>query len=326
MTVDTLESALPSSHADPASSEREIVIEARSGWSPLNLRDLWAYRGLFYFLCWRDIKVRYKQTVLGASWAIIQPVMTAIIFTAFFGQRGNMPSDGLPYLIFTYSGLVLWTFFAYAMSQASNSLVNSANLVSKVYFPRLIVPIASALAGIVDFCMAFLVLIAMMVYFRVSPTPALALAPVFVFFALTIALAAGFWLSALNVQYRDVRYVVPFLTQIGLFASPVIYAGNYTSGKTHVLLALNPMTGAIEGFRWAVLGQNHVDTLAISMSIVITAVRGRGVGHDRLCCPRRGAWQEVQAGCDCGAVSHAPGLYRKSGWSAMEVRRESSAT
>jgi len=272
MTAAALEPTEPRLHASATSTEHEVVIEPRPGWSPLNLRDLWAYRGLFYFLCWRDIKVRYKQTVLGASWAIIQPVMTAVIFTAFFGQRGNMPSDGVPYLLFAYSGLVLWTFFAYAMAQASNSLVNSANLVSKVYFPRLIVPIASALAGVVDFCMASLVLVALMVYYKVPPTPALAMLPVFVIFAFAVALAAGLWFSALNVQYRDVRFVVPFLVQLGLFASPIIYAGSYTSGKTHVLLAMNPMTGVIEGFRWAVLGKNHVDPLAIGLSIVITSV------------------------------------------------------
>jgi lipopolysaccharide transport system permease protein len=272
MTPDTAERVSPDFIPDHGHMLREVVIEARSGWSPLNLTDLWAYRGLFFFLAWRDIKVRYKQTVLGAAWAVIQPVLSAIIFTLIFGQAGKLPSDNMPYLLFSYSGLILWTFFAFAMTQSSNSLVNSANLISKIYFPRLIIPIAGALVGLIDFAVAFVVLIGLMIYYGVPPTPALLLAPLFVAYTLVIALAAGIWLSALNVQYRDIRYTVPFLTQIGMFASPIVYAGSLTKGKLHLILALNPMTGVVEGFRWAMLGKNHVDGLSLVLSVTVTAV------------------------------------------------------
>jgi lipopolysaccharide transport system permease protein len=272
MTPDTAERVSPDFIPDPGHMLREVVIEARSGWSPLNLTDLWAYRGLFFFLAWRDIKVRYKQTVLGAAWAVIQPVLSAIIFTLIFGQAAKLPSDNTPYLLFSYSGLILWTFFAFAMTQSSNSLVNSANLISKIYFPRLIIPIAGALVGLIDFAVAFVVLIGLMIYYRVPPTAALLLAPVIVAYTLVIALAVGIWLSALNVQYRDIRYTVPFLTQIGMFASPIVYAGSLTTGKLHLILALNPMTGVVEGFRWAMLGKNHVDGLSLVLSVTVTAV------------------------------------------------------
>ena len=272
MTPDTVERANPGIIPDPGPVMREVVIEAGSGWSPLNLKDLWDYRGLFFFLSWRDMKVRYKQTVLGAAWAVIQPVLSAVIFTLIFGQAGKLPSDHTPYLLFSYSGLIVWTFFAFAMTQSSNSLINSANLISKIYFPRLIIPIAGALVGLIDFAVAFVVLVGLMIYYTVPPTPALLLAPVFVLYTLLVALAAGIWLSALNVQYRDIRYTVPFLTQIGLFASPIVYAGSLTKGKLHLVLALNPMTGVVEGFRWATLGKNHTDPLALTLSVVVTAL------------------------------------------------------
>ncbi len=255
---------------------REIVIRPSKGIVPLNLRDLWLYRGLLYFLCWRDIKVRYKQTLLGAAWAILQPVMNMVIFTIIFGNVAHLQSEGFPYPIFSYSALLPWTLFAYAMSQSAGSLVSNANLISKVYFPRLVIPIASALAGLVDFAMAGLVLVGLMVYYRITPTPALALLPLFVILALIAALAVGIFLSALNVQYRDVRYTVPFLSQIWMYATPVVYASSLTTGKLHVILALNPMTGVVEGFRWALLGKQGLDggALALSTTATILALVG----------------------------------------------------
>jgi lipopolysaccharide transport system permease protein len=258
-----------------AAPEHQVVIEPSKGWAPLNLRDLWAYRGLLYFLCWRDIKVRYKQTALGAGWAIIQPVMTMILFTVVFGHFAKIPSDGVPYPIFSYCGLLPWTFFAYALTQSTNSLVGNANLISKVYFPRLVIPVASALAGLVDLAIAFLVLIGLMIYYHVTPTPAIVLLPLFVLLALAAALAAGIWLSALNVQYRDVRYTVPFLTQFWLFATPIAYPISLISGKWHLVFALNPMTGVVEGFRWALLGQRlDVGALLLSSGVTILALIG----------------------------------------------------
>jgi len=248
------------------------VIEPSKGWAPLNLDALWRYRGLLYFLTWRDIKVRYKQTALGASWAIIQPVLTMIIFTVVFGHFAKIPSDGVPYPIFSYIGLLPWTFFAYAMSQASNSLVGNANLISKVYFPRLIVPIAASLAGLVDFAIAFVVLLGMMVWYHVIPTIAVITLPLFLLLALTAALAVGIWLSALNVQYRDVRYTVPFLTQIWLYATPIAYPSSLIKGPVHVIFALNPMNGVVEGFRWAILGTGAVDGVSLALSTIVSVV------------------------------------------------------
>src|SRR5919108_820507 len=231
-----------------------LTIEPTKGWAPLKLKALWRYRELLYFLTWRDIKVRYKQTALGASWAVIQPVMTMVIFTVVFGRFAKVPSDGVPYPIFSYCALLPWTFFAYAMGQSANSLVGSANLISKVYFPRLVIPIAASLAGLVDFAIAFVVLLGMMVFYHVIPTAAVVTLPLFLLLALAAALAVGIWLSALNVQYRDVRYTIPFLTQIWLYATPIAYPAGLIHGRLHLIFAVNPMTGVVEGFRWAMLG------------------------------------------------------------------------
>lgn len=247
-----------------------LVIEPPRGLVALRLGDLWRYRDLLYFLVWRDIKVRYKQTALGASWAILQPVMTMVIFTVVFGKFAKIPSDGVPYPIFSYCGLLPWTFFAYAMSQSADSLVSNANLIRKVYFPRLVIPVAASLAGLLDFGIAFVLLVGMMAFYRVAPTVAMITLPFFLLLALLTALTVGIWLSALNVQYRDVRYAIPFLVQIWLFATPIAYPASLIHGTWHLVFALNPMTGVVEGFRWALLGTGSLDVPALGISIAVT--------------------------------------------------------
>jgi lipopolysaccharide transport system permease protein len=231
-----------------------IIIKPSRGWLAFHLKDLWQYRELLYFLTWRDIKVRYKQTVLGAAWAVLQPFLTMVVFTLFFGKLAKMPSEGVPYPLFSYAGLLPWTFFAQAMNQSSDSLVGNANLISKVYFPRLVIPLSAGLAPLVDFCIAFVVLIGMMFYYQIFPTGTLIWLPAFLFLAFATSFGVGLWLSALNVQYRDVRYTIPFLTQLWLFATPVIYPSSGVHGHWRIILGLNPMTGVVEGFRWALLG------------------------------------------------------------------------
>jgi lipopolysaccharide transport system permease protein len=242
------------------SSAREVQpliqthIGPSKGWLDLGLRELAEYRELLYFLVWRDVKVRYKQTVLGAAWAIIQPFFTMVVFSLFFGRLANMPSEGVPYPIFSYAALVPWTFFANGLSQSANSLVGSANLLTKVYFPRLTIPIATVLSGVVDFMLAFAVLLGMMLFYRVTLTWNILWLPGFLLLALVTALGVGLWLSALNVEYRDVRYVVPFLVQFWLFATPIVYPSSLLPEPWRTLYALNPMVGVVEGFRWALLG------------------------------------------------------------------------
>lgn len=254
-TITSLELAASSSRPTPDAPREPLVrIRPSRGWTALNLRELWEYRELLYFLTWRDIKVRYKQTALGASWAIIQPFMTMVAFSLFFGQLGKIPSEGLPYPIFTYAALLPWSFFAYALGQSSSSLVGSSNLISKIYFPRLVIPVASVLGGVVDFAIAFVVLLGMMVYFGIWPTPAIVLLLPLLLLALVTALGVGLWLSALNVEYRDVRYTIPFLTQFWLFATPVAYPSSLLGEPWRTLYGLNPMVGVVEGFRWALLG------------------------------------------------------------------------
>ena len=254
-----------------AKSNHVTVIEPAHGWPTINFQELRQYGDLFYFLVWRDIKVRYKQTAIGAAWAIIQPFFTMVVFSLFFGQLAKIPSEGVPYPIFSYTALLPWTFFANAMSQSSNSLVGSANLISKVYFPRLIIPCSAVLTGLVDFALAFVVLIGMMVYYGIYPSWNVLWLPAFLLLALAAALGVGLWLSALNVEYRDVRYVIPFLTQIWLFATPVIYPSSLLHGYWKMLLGLNPMTGVIEGFRWALLGTGSVSVEMLGISILTTA-------------------------------------------------------
>jgi homopolymeric O-antigen transport system permease protein len=261
-----------------------VRIEPSRGWVSLRLRELWEYRELAYFLVWRDIKVRYKQTVLGAAWAIIQPILTMVVFSVFFGRLAKMPSDGVPYPIFAFAALVPWTFFANALTQASSSLVGSANLIKKVYFPRLIVPLAAVLSGILDFALAFGVLLIMMAGYNVGFTLRLLLVPLFVLLAVTTALGVALWLSALNVEYRDVRYVVPFLTQFWLFATPVAYPSSLLSEPWRTIYGLNPMVGVVEGFRWALLntGSEPGPMLAVSSLVSVVLVVGGAYNFRRL--------------------------------------------
>jgi lipopolysaccharide transport system permease protein len=224
------------------------------GWMAVNLRDLWRYRELIYFLTWRNLKVRYKQTLLGVSWAVLEPFLTMVVFTIFFGNLAQVSSDGLPYPIFSYAGLLPWGLFAKALNDASRSLVANSHMLTKIYFPRLILPMASILSGLVDFAIAFVVLLGMMVYYHLWPTAAFWALPLLVLLALITALGVGLWLSALNVLYRDVGYVIPFLTQFWMFISPVIYPSSSISERWRLVYALNPMTGVVEGFRWALLG------------------------------------------------------------------------
>jgi len=230
------------------------VIRPSRGWIPLNLRDLWEYRELLYFLIWRDVKVRYKQTVLGAAWAIIQPFFTMVVFSLFFGKLAKVPSDDIPYPIFSYAALVPWTFFANGLSQSSTSLVASANLIQKVYFPRLVVPISAVISGGVDFVLASVVLLGMMFFYGIVPTWNVVWLPLLLLLALVTSLGVGLWLTAMNVQFRDVRYAVPFLVQAWMFATPIAYPSSLLDEPWRTLYGINPMAGVVEGFRWALLG------------------------------------------------------------------------
>jgi lipopolysaccharide transport system permease protein len=231
-----------------------LRIEASGGWIRLRLGEFWEYRELLYFLVWRDIKVRYKQTALGAIWAIIQPFTTMVVFSLFFGKLAKMPSDNIPYPIFCYAALVPWTFFANGLTQSSESLIGNANLIRKVYFPRLTIPVAAVLSGIVDFGLAFIVLLAMMLYYGIVPTFNVVWLPFFFLLALVCSLGIGLWVSALNLKYRDVRYVIPFLTQIWLFVTPIAYPSSMLPARWQLVYGLNPMAGVVRGFRWALLG------------------------------------------------------------------------
>ena len=248
------------------------VIQPSKGWVPLKLGELWHYRELLYFFVWRDVKVRYKQTALGAAWAIIQPVFTMLVFSIFFGRLANMPSDGVPYPVFVFAALVPWTFFANALGQGSNSLVGSGNLITKVYFPRLVVPTASVISGLVDFLIAFAVLVLLMTWYGIGLSLKILWLPVFVLHAVITALAVALWLSALNVQYRDVRYTVPFLTQFWLFATPVAYPSSLLSPGWRIAYGLNPMVGVVEGFRWALLDTGPAPGLMPVISGLVSVV------------------------------------------------------
>jgi lipopolysaccharide transport system permease protein len=240
---------------EPPADLAHVRREARPGWRAVDFAELWRYRELFYFQALRDIKIRYKQTVLGAAWAVLQPVLTMIVFTLFFGRLGKIPSGGVPYPITTYCALLPWVLFAYALTQASNSLVDNANMITKVYFPRLILPVAATLSGLVDFGISFVFLLGIMGYYGIAPSLAIVTLPLFVLLAIAAALAVGFWLSALNVQYRDVRYVIPFLTQFWLFLTPIAYQTSLVPERWRAVYAVNPMVGVVDGFRWALLGQ-----------------------------------------------------------------------
>ena len=252
-----------------------VVVEPRKGFD-LRLKELWNYRELLFILVWRDIKVRYKQTALGALWAILQPVLATVVFSIFFGRFAKVPSDGIPYPVFAYVGLLPWQLFAYALNESANSLVSNQNLIRKVYFPRLIIPFSAILAGLVDFAIAFVVLLGLFWKYGIVPSASLVVLPVFILLAVASALAIGLWLSALNVQYRDVRYTIPFLTQLWLFATPVVYPSSLVPAKWRALYGLNPMAGVVEGFRWALLGKaaNPGPLVWVSAGMVVLLLLG----------------------------------------------------
>ncbi len=251
---------------------RKTIIQPSSGWKALNLRDLWIYRELVFFMTWRDLKVRYKQTLLGAAWAVLQPFMTMVVFSIFFGSLAKVPSDGVPYPIFSYTALIPWTLFSKALQDASRSLVNNSHMITKVYFPRMILPLASILAGVVDFLIAFVVLLGMMIYYHVVPTANIWTIPLFLLLALVTAVGVSLWLSALNVLYRDINYVLPFLTQFWMYITPIAYSSSLVPEEWQLIYALNPMTGVEEGFRWALLGTGQAPGMLTLISSVVALV------------------------------------------------------
>ncbi len=249
----------------------EIVIEPPRSWIHLRLGELWAFRELLYFFIWRDIKIRYKQTVLGASWAVLQPFLTMVVFSVIFGRLAQLPTDGIPYPVFSYTALLPWQLFSRALSDASASLVGSQQMITKVYFPRLFLPMASVVSGLVDFGIAFVVLLGLMLFYGIQPTLAVLALPFFLLLAMLTAMALGMWLSALNVRYRDIKYVAPFLIQFWLYATPIAYSSSLIPEEWRVLYGLNPMAGVVEGFRWALLGQqaNFNAMLLVSIGMVM---------------------------------------------------------
>lgn len=251
------------------SARPTIVIEPRRGLLDLNLKSIWEYRDLLYFLVLRDLKVRYKQTVIGVTWVILQPLITMVVFTFVFGKFAKIPSDGLPYPIFAYSALLPWQLFSSSLSRGGGSVVGNSNLISKIYFPRLILPISGILSPLVDFAIAFIILIGMMIWFGSVPTWGVLTLPLFMLLAILTALAVGLWLAALNVRYRDVGHAIPFLIQLWMFASPVVYPVSMIPEKWRLLYSLNPMAGVIEGFRWALLGKESPDFGVIAVSTVM---------------------------------------------------------
>jgi len=251
----------------PLTDNPVIDITPQRGWLEINLAELWQSRELIYFFVWRDIKVRYKQTVIGAAWAVLQPFMTMVVFSLFFGHLAKMPSGGLPYPIFYYSALLPWIYFAGALQNATQSVVEQRGVITKVYFPRLVLPLSAVASGLLDFAIGFVVFLGMMLYYRVHPGKALLLFPAFLLLAMATALGAGLWLSALNALYRDVRYAVPFLVQFWMFASPVAYPSSLVPVRWRWLYGLNPMAGVIEGFRWCLTGRGQAPSLLLAASV-----------------------------------------------------------
>jgi lipopolysaccharide transport system permease protein len=262
----------------------EFRIQPSTGWISLNIRELWEHRELLYFLTWRDIKVRYKQTALGAAWAIIQPFFTMLVFSLFFGKLAKIPSDGLPYPLFCYAALVPWTLFSNGLTQSAASLVSNSNLVRKIYFPRLAIPISTVLSAFVDFGVTLGVLLAMMLYYGVLPGINIVWLPYFIVLALVTSLGTGLWLSALSVQFRDVRYVIPFLTQFWMFATPITYPSSLLQQPWRSVYGINPMVGVVEGFRWTLLGTrtNHVSILIVSTLTSLAVLLGGAYYFRRL--------------------------------------------
>jgi lipopolysaccharide transport system permease protein len=257
-------------------ASRTMRIAPSSGLLNLNLRELWAYRELLYFFVWRDLKVRYKQTAVGAAWVVLQPLMTMLVFSLFFGKLAKIPSHGLPYPVFYYCALLPWIYFASSLQSATNVVTEQQRVITKIYFPRVILPLAAVLSGLVDFAISFLVLLALMAYYGIKPTGAVIWLPVFILLAILTALGMGLWLSALNAFYRDVRYVVPFLVQFWMFASPVAYPSSLVPEKWRWLYGLNPMAGVIEGFRWSLTSQGLPpgSMMAVSAACVAAVVAG----------------------------------------------------
>lgn len=254
-----------------------LRIEPSRGWVSLQLKDLWAYRELMYFFVWRDIKVRYKQTALGAAWAVIQPLFTMLIFSLFFGRLAKIPSDGIPYPLFAYAALVPWTFFAQGLTQSADSLVGQGNLIKKIYFPRLAIPLSAVSAGLVDFCISFTVLLGLMARYGVRPSRHVIWLPCLLLLAFVTSLGAGLWLSALNVRFRDVKYALPFVVQFWMFATPIAYPSTLLHGPWRTIFALNPMVGVAEGFRWALLGAKTAPgpmLLASALAALVVLVGG----------------------------------------------------
>lgn len=266
--MSTTKEELLGAFTEPSLQSHHQRIEPSRGLIPLNLAELWAYRELLYFLIWRDVKVRYKQTALGVAWAVIQPVMTMVVFSIFFGKLAKMASDGLPYPIFAFAALVPWTLFANGLTLGTNSLVGSSHLIKKVYFPRLIIPTATVLAGVVDFLVALGVLVLLMAVYGIAPTVNTLWLPAFLLLTLVSSLGVSLWLSALNVGYRDIKYVIPFLTQIWMFATPIAYSSSLLSGTWRSVYGLNPMVGVVEGFRWALLGTDTKPGMMIGVSTI----------------------------------------------------------
>ena len=262
--------------SDRETSMPTVVIQPTRGWALLQLDQLWHYRELLYFMVWRDIKVRYKQTALGIFWIVLQPVVSMLVFSGLFGALLNVPSGNIPYPLFTLAALLPWNYFAGSLTRSSNSLINNTNLITKVYFPRLLIPLAGVLSGLVDFAVSFGVMIVLMMLYGFAITPAILLLPVFLLLALLTALGFGLWLAALNVRYRDIMYLVPFLVQIWMYVTPVIYGPDLIPAPFRILLGLNPMTLVVEGFRWAFFGQaaaEFTDTPWIyALSLVVTVV------------------------------------------------------
>jgi lipopolysaccharide transport system permease protein len=254
-------------------AERPVLrITPPGGWFDLDLREVWAFRELVYFFVWRDLKVRYKQTAIGAAWAVLQPFMTMVVFSLIFGVLAKIPSHGLPYPVFYYSALLPWTYFAGALQNATNTVVDQQRVITKVYFPRLVLPIAAVISGLVDFALGFVVFLGMQLYYHIFPGRAILILPFLLLLAVLTALAVGLWLSALNAIYRDVRYVVPFLVQLWLFASPVVYPASLVPERWRILYGLNPMAGVIEGFRWALTGQGDSPGLILAASAAAVLV------------------------------------------------------
>ena len=252
--------------------DKAILIKPSTGWAALDLKDLWIYRELVYFMTWRDLKVRYKQTLLGASWAVLQPFLTMVVFSIFFGGLAQVSSDNVPYPIFSYTALLPWTLFSKALLDASKSLVSSSHIITKIYFPRIILPLATILAGIVDFLIAFVVLLGMMVYYQVSPTVNIWTLPLFFLLALVTAMGVGLWLSALNVLYRDINYATHFITQFWMFITPIVYSASMIPDQWRLVYAVNPMAGVVNGFRWALLGVGSPPGLDLLVSVTVAFI------------------------------------------------------